>query len=273
MTEAGRRDSSSLGLRVLSAAVFIPVFVLLNRSGGLAYDLFFLAVVVVGLVEFFAIARARGARPHTVAGVVLGGLMMYAILGTSWPAGPLIPSFLLVLLMLELLRGKPEGALMNVGVTLLGIIYVAGLGSHFALLRQLGEGAVLFTFLVTWSGDSGAYFVGRPLGRHKLFPAISPAKSVEGAIGGVLASIGVALAIRAWILPEATPVEALVLGVLAGVIGPIGDLCESMLKRDSGVKDSARFIPGHGGILDRFDSLLFVAPIFYYYLKFMVFKG
>ena len=119
---------------------------------------------------------------------------------------------------------------------------------------------------------SGAFFVGRWLGRRPLFPAVSPKKTIEGSIGGVGASILAGLAGGAWIVPSLGIRDSVLLGAMAGIVGPIGDLVESLLKRDFGVKDAGELIPGHGGVLDRFDSLFFVAPVVYYYLKYLVFR-
>jgi len=128
----------------------------------------------------------------------------------------------------------------------------------------------LLPFMLVWSCDTAAYAVGRAFGRTKLMPSVSPGKSLEGAIAGLLASIGGALLARLWFAHYLTALDAVVLGALVGVFGQLGDLVESLLKRDAELKDTSTLIPGHGGVLDRFDSLLFAAPIVYYYLLFQV---
>ena len=125
---------------------------------------------------------------------------------------------------------------------------------------------IFFLILVTWGGDTGAFVVGKTLGRRKLAPLISPNKTVEGLFGGLLFGTALALLARAWFLPTFTIGDCLALGVVLAGLGAVGDLVESSFKRSAGVKDSGTLIPGHGGILDRVDSLLFAAPTFYYYV-------
>jgi phosphatidate cytidylyltransferase len=275
-------QGSSLPRRLLSAALWLPLVILAIHLGGWAWLLFIEAMVVLGLFEFYRMARHKGTEPHERAGVaaaaVLAGFMWA---GHSAGSAPVVSLFFLLVLVLELRRGRPAGSIANVGATVLGVFYVGWLGGHLGLLRSLpgsvgpaeevGRRVVYFTFLVTWAGDTGAYFTGRALGRRPLLPSVSPKKTVEGTIGGLAASTLVGLAAGHWMLPQLGPAHAAGLGFLAGVVGPIGDLVESLMKRDSGVKDAGEAIPGHGGVLDRFDSLLFVAPVIYYYLKYLVF--
>jgi phosphatidate cytidylyltransferase len=227
--------------------------------------------------------------------------------GISFPAPSVSQSMLIVLLLFvptillaELVRGKPN-ALANAGVTVLGPAYVslfsgALLGirelfdaEHFPVFRVFGVSAasppagvlstldgwgaatVVTIFAAIWVCDSSAYFAGRALGKHKLFERVSPNKTVEGAIAGFVGAVAAFLVSRAFFLPYLTFGEAAVCGMIVGVFGQAGDLVESLFKRDAGVKDSSHLIPGHGGVLDRFDSLVFVSPILYLYLDFIVF--
>ncbi len=128
-----------------------------------------------------------------------------------------------------------------------------------------GRAWVLLAVAVTFGNDTGAYFAGRTLGRHKLYPKVSPAKSVEGAVGGMAASVGIMFLLKATLAPWLTVTDCLAVAIVAGVIGPIGDLVESLMKRAAGVKDSGHLIPGHGGMLDRIDALLFVGAWVYVY--------
>ena len=223
--------------------------------------------------------------PGIAAGLVAGApqLGAGAAAGTALAASGLaVTIFFLLVLVLELQRGRPAGSVGNLGATVLGVFYVGWLGGHLGLLRQmprsmgaadeLGARLVYFTLLITWAGDSGAYFVGRWLGRRPLFAAVSPRKTIEGSLGGVAASILAGLVGGLWIVPMLGIRDSVLLGLVAGIVGPIGDLVESLLKRDFGVKDAGELIPGHGGVLDRFDSLFFVTPVVYYYLKYLVFR-
>jgi phosphatidate cytidylyltransferase len=162
------------------------------------------------------------------------------------------------------------------------VLYVGWLSAHLVLLRELpwlagtdyrdGASFVLLAFFITWSCDTGAYAVGRVFGRTRPWTRISPAKSVEGAVGGFAAALGAAFVARAWFAPYLSLWDALALGMLVGVFAQVGDLVESLFKRDAQHGDSSDLIPGHGGVLDRFDSLYFAAPIVYYYLKLAVFR-
>jgi phosphatidate cytidylyltransferase len=156
----------------------------------------------------------------------------------------------------------------DTAIALFGVLYVGLTLSTLVSMRALpaGEWFVLFVLLVTWAADTGAYFAGTRWGRHLLAPAISPKKTVEGLIGGVALAVGISLLAQAWFLPQLSVLDAVVLGLLLTGTGLIGDLSESVIKRSVGVKDSGGILPGHGGMLDRLDSLLFTAPTFYYYV-------
>jgi phosphatidate cytidylyltransferase len=175
--------------------------------------------------------------------------------------------------------------LVNTGVTLLGVFYAGWLMSYLIQLRSFpgfispspfpstpfGAWVVLYVMAMTWTTDAGAYFVGRRFGKHKLAPSLSPNKTIEGSIGGIFFAVLMGLAWGRWI--NIPIVHCVVLGILCGVLGQIGDLCESAMKRDVGIKDFGGIMPGHGGVLDRFDSLLFTAPVCYYYLVALVVGG
>jgi phosphatidate cytidylyltransferase len=153
-------------------------------------------------------------------------------------------------------------------ITALGILYVGFTLSTLVSTRLLpaGEFLVFFVALVTWAADTGAYYAGTLCGKHLLAPSISPRKTVEGAFGGLALALGASLLAHAWFLPQLSLPDAAILGVLLTGAGLLGDLCESAIKRRAGVKDSGGILPGHGGMLDRLDSLLFTAPTFYYYV-------
>jgi phosphatidate cytidylyltransferase len=168
------------------------------------------------------------------------------------------------ILLLELLRGIPEQGLVNAAANFFGIVYVGLMLAYTLLLRFVPDGLiyVFFAMLVTWANDSFAYFVGIRYGKHKLAPQISPKKSVEGALGGLAGGLLFAIAIT---LITAKPFwPMLALGILTVAAGQFGDLVESIIKRNAGVKDSGSFLPGHGGALDRCDSILLAAPTVYF---------
>jgi phosphatidate cytidylyltransferase len=283
---AAARDAS-LPARLLSAALFLPLLVLLARVGGIPYLLFTMAVVGLGLREFYLLLESKGLSPHWKSGmlaVLLLPIGVYLRFRThrveEWHVGGFFTVLVGAVLLAELRRGAGKQAVANSAATLLGFLYIGWLGAHLDALRELpfpahrpyreGMSYALLPFFLAWSCDTAAYAVGRAVGRTKLMPSVSPGKSVEGAVAGLLVSVGAAFLARAWFAPYLRPVDAAVLGALVGVFGQLGDLVESLLKRDTETKDSSTLIPGHGGVLDRFDSLLFAAPIVYYYILFQV---
>lgn len=178
----------------------------------------------------------------------------------------LVFTLLLLAAMYLFSLGPLDQLIFRLGWQVLGLIYLPLLLGHLVLLRQLpdGRGWVFLVLFAVMACDSAAYFVGVTCGKHKLYPAVSPKKSVEGGLGGLVGScLGVWVA-AAFFLPAFGPGHIILVGVLIGVVGQVGDLFESLLKRACGVKDSGGIFPGHGGILDRLDSLLFAFPLAYY---------
>jgi phosphatidate cytidylyltransferase len=172
------------------------------------------------------------------------------------------------------LRGAPfDKMLGSAGATILGVVYVVLLGGYLVALRigfdqSLAAHLLSFFFLVLMGADTGAYYAGRTLGKHKLAPTISPGKTWEGVVGGVMAALALATAAHFWFFKELPLKWALPLAAVMTVLGILGDLTESALKRGAGAKDAAKILPGHGGALDRLDSLLFNAPLLYYFAHF-----
>lgn len=269
-------------MRVLVSLFFIPCFILITWRGDLHYLFLIDLVIFTGLIEFYGLMSARGFRPARYLGIGCGlALSWYAYFRTGMYGNFLLALALLLMMTVELSRRSVEEAVTRIATTIFGVLYVGWLGSHFILLRELprvlgldyGLGAefVFLVVLLTWGCDTGAYLVGRSLGRHPLYPRVSPKKSREGALGGVLFALLCALgAQRTFAGDWLEPGTALVLALVAAVAGQTGDLVESLIKRGSQAKDSATIIPGHGGTLDRFDSLFFSAPLLYYALKFFV---
>ncbi|MBI5708694.1 MAG: phosphatidate cytidylyltransferase [Candidatus Eisenbacteria bacterium] len=278
-----KRSSWSLGLRVTSGVLFVPLLVLLARAGGIAFLGLIALEVGLGLVEFYRMMRDKGLRPYPLLGLACAlGVLWKAFRPHQSQSDFLLTAALLLTLGLGLRRPDLKGRVEGMAVTLFGVLYVGWLSAHLVLLRELpwragtdyADGAryALLAFFLTWSCDTGAFAVGRVLGRNRPWARISPRKSVEGAIGGFLSGLAAAFIARVWFARFLGVADALLLGVLVGVFAQVGDLVESMLKRDARSGDSSDIIPGHGGILDRFDSLFFAAPLVFYYLKIVVFK-
>lgn len=265
--------------RVLSAVVFLPIFwVIVKVLGVWPYLALVLAAALAGLLELCALAEARGHRvPRALA--VLVTLVILASFATSQVRleyGLLLALVAIPLAMLA--RGGDWAPVIgDIGVTLFAATFVGVFFGYLMELRLLtdlpkgdenGSDLVFLLFLVVWASDTAAYYVGRLLGRHPLAPAVSPRKTVEGAVGGLAGALLAAFVARAWFMNRLDVADCAILGVALGVVGMAGDLVESMLKRGAGVKDSARLVPGHGGLLDRVDSLLYAAPVLYYYYVF-----
>lgn len=286
----GKSASWSLGLRVFSAVLFVPLLILLARAGGLAFLGFVMVQTFMGLLEFYRMMRAKGLRPVVWLGQALAlAVVAFAYRPHTPNAALVVTAALMLVLALALRRPERKHIVESISVTAFGVLYVGWLSAHFVLLRELpwragldyadGARLVLYAFLVTWSCDIGAYFVGRTFGRTRPWGAISPRKSLEGSVGGFcFAILGAWIGSVAFMRSEAgvawlRPWDVLAIGALVGVCGQVGDLVESLLKRDAESGDSSDLIPGHGGVLDRFDSLYFAAPIVYYYLRVVVFQA
>ncbi len=273
----------SLRWRIVSGLLFVPLLVFLAEAGGVAFVAFVGLQVALGLIEFYRMARAKGLEPFTVLGTLAGlGTLAAAYRPSLVPGDVLATGGALLLLALALRRPGGGRRLESMASTVFGVLWVAWLSAHLVRLRELpwtagtgyAEGAryVLLAFFLTWSCDTGAYTVGRLFGRTRPWTEISPRKSVEGAFGGLLFAIVAGVIARAWFARFLGFGDAIVLGALVGVFAQVGDLVESLLKRDAGHGDSSDLIPGHGGILDRFDSLYFAAPLVFYYLRLVVFR-
>lgn len=261
--------------RLLTAAVAIPPLIFLICCAPLA---FFSAAIFLltcaGLYEFFTLSRDHIPLPLCV-GLVWGGTLAAAMLVASDDPsvraaciGATLFGGFFVAFSLSLRDGQPERAVLGLALTVFGVIYVGFLLPHLVWVQQARDGRswVFFILLVAMMGDSGAYACGRAWGKHKLIPQISPGKTVEGSAGAVLGNLCAALFGWIWLLPDRAWGELLALSLILGFLAQIGDLCESAVKRAFGVKDSGRLFPGHGGVLDRADSLLFPAAFVYYYV-------
>jgi phosphatidate cytidylyltransferase len=269
--------TAAIALPILIASILVPwlqpLFVALAA-----------AAFIFGLYEFYVLARTKDMKPDVAAGF-LGGAALFTIFYFATPDPTQsrldVQTILLVLIVLTagtliaaMLRGAPFDKMITAsGATILGVLYVVLLGGHLVAVRTgfehtLSAHLLSFFFLVLMGADTGAYYTGRAIGKHKLAPTISPGKTWEGVVGGVVAALVLATAAHFWFFRELPLKWALPLAAVMTVLGIFGDLTESALKRGAGAKDAAKILPGHGGALDRLDSLLFNAPLIYYFAHF-----
>ena len=260
--------------RLIIALIFVPILFLFIYISQISFLVLVALVTLVGQYEFYRFFYKEGSRPAKVFGLILGLLLLLSFYFKSKeievvPIGILISGSIIMVLLFHLLWVREiANALQITAVTFFGIFYVNWLMGHLLLLRGLGNGPYLIIFLlmVAWITDTAAYIVGSSIGRYKLFPTVSPNKTVEGTIGGIGGSLLAGLIGRAWFLPGFGFGEAVKLSLLLGILTQLGDLSESMLKRSAGVKDSGTLIPAHGGVLDKIDGVLFATPVLYYYI-------
>jgi phosphatidate cytidylyltransferase len=273
--------------RVISGILGAVMLIGLICAGDIYFTLAIGLLVTLAVLEYAELLKRQNFRPQTGVMIFISLLLLVFIQVTAKYRGldpmesfRICERFLTLMLMvvffmmsiIELFRGNPDQGLINVAANLFGTVYIGFMFAYILLLRFIpgpdGLIYVLFAALVTWANDSAAYFVGVNFGRHKLCPRISPKKSIEGSVGGLIgglvgaALIGLIFKKPLWIM--------LVLGVLVVAAGQFGDLIESIIKRNAGVKDSGSFLPGHGGVLDRFDSLLLAGPVVYYVVTYIL---
>lgn len=251
--------------RVLTALVGVPALLFLIHSGGPAWSLFVVLVCVFCLREYGLILRAGGRPVQFWTGLLCGAALSLCV-ALGGPADAALTAVVAVLTLREMFGRKRS--LERLAFTLFGVLFAGWMPAHLALLRGLrpdGEKLTLILFVAVWLMDSSAYAAGRALGRHKLAAGLSPKKTWEGAVAGFVAAVAAAFLTAGWLRPEGLgPSGALALGAAVGVCGQLSDLAESLVKRAVGAKDSGTLLPGHGGVLDRFDSFILAAPAAYY---------
>ena len=274
--------------RILTAAVALPILIasiVLPAYFPAAVWLFVIIAafgLAAGLFEFFSLTKKLELKADAAVGYMASAALFFLFVVDAPANGADLVLAALALTIVGTLISQTfrfqkdfSKMLAGVGVTLLGVFYITFLGGYLVATRtgfenhpNLSTHLLSFFFLVIFGSDAGAYFAGKALGKHKFIPAISPGKTVEGLIGGIVAAAGFGALSTVWFFPELPYQFSIPLAVVMAVVGVLGDLAESAIKRGSGAKDAATILPGHGGLLDRLDSLLFNAPILYYFAKF-----
>jgi phosphatidate cytidylyltransferase len=275
-----RRFGRNLLIRVTIAVVFVPLFLMVSYVGGIPFFLYVEVLIFLGIREYICMIESSGHTIHRKASMTFAlgfGALFFLFPGNAENlAMVFIFTIVLFFLIQWLFSGREDSTLEAVGFSIVGVLYVGFFFSHQILLREvnshsgesdiLGWYYLLFPYLIVWTSDTAAYFIGILIGRHRLAPKISPGKSIEGAVAGLIFSVAVAVTYQSFISEYLSLKDALILGFIVAIVCQIGDMIESRIKRETGVKDSSSFIPGHGGILDRYDGLLVAVPVVYYYL-------
>jgi phosphatidate cytidylyltransferase len=281
---------SELARRTLFAVVAIPIVLGVIWVGDAALAALLAIAAALAAWEFFRLAERGEYAPLGAIGIGVAAIL--PLVAHAQRRGVVTPSVtwavlavLAILAVALVARGPARRPIGAVAVTVLGVVYTGGLLSYAYILRyhrftnyalgaEAGAVLLLLPVLLTWTSDTGGYFVGRSLGRHKLLPSVSPGKTIEGAVGAVVLCAIVAWVYMRYVLvPYAqlalTPVSAALFGIGVSVAVQIGDLVESLMKREVAVKDSSHLVPGHGGVLDRLDGMLFALPVAYWLLEVM----
>ena len=263
--------------RVISAVILIPVIIFLVWWGGYPYSALIVLATILMLIEFWGLSQSIGGKSGRIFTVVCGTLFCIAAVDliVKIPIELVLALTLLLPFSYQIFRDRINVAFLSVASTLLGAVYIGwAFGYHLILMRDIGgagRGLIFYLLVTIWLGDTAAYLFGKWFGTHKLRPTISPGKTIEGTIAGLVFGLLGGLGVWSFFLKEILSFpHALILGVLLGIVGQLSDLSESIIKRSADVKDSGHLIPGHGGLLDRCDSLIFSAPVLYYYFVYLV---
>jgi phosphatidate cytidylyltransferase len=252
--------------RLIVAAVFLPLIYLYVMYLPSQYFFFLLAVIAfTALSEFYSMYRVTGLLKY--ASLFFGVILLC----TAYIAKNILPDIMVVsvmaIMVIRLLSKRdPVTSLFDIAPPIIGLLYISGLLSFQAQLREIGPEWIIFLYATVWASDSMAYYIGKGIGKRRLYREVSPNKTVAGAVGSVMGGALGALLLSAAFVPYIRITSAIFIGIMIGIISIIGDLIESMFKRDAGVKDSGVIIPGHGGILDKIDGSLFAGPALYWIL-------
>lgn len=268
-------SGNKTGTRIIVSVAAIPFIGLAAYFGGILFLIFVLGIALISFFEFSILVKSKGTNPNLIFGLTSVVLILLNVYFEWLDFYILILLISFILLIVELYRDN-NSAILNLGSTFLGIFYIGVFSASLLSIRELfnfsnqlyeqGGLLIIALFVTIWICDSAAFFLGTAFGKHKLFPRVSPKKSWEGAIAGFIFSILTMIAAHFILLDFLSLVDSFIIGTIVGTVGQIGDLIESLIKRDANVKDSSALIPGHGGVFDRFDSLLFSAPVVYVYL-------
>ncbi len=260
--------------RTLTIVIVVPLLIFIIFWGKFPIFIVILLLAGLGLNELYSMARKRGFEPHFILGFILTSyfifLPIYDLYNLKYDKNIIIIFIIILFFIVQLFKKDYSMLLPNISISIFGSIYLGYLFSFILKIKYLPNGNyyLLSLLFITWVNDVAAYVIGTKFGKNRIFPRISPKKSIEGSIGGIIFSTISVFILKNWL--SLTFTKLIFLGLVIAIMAQLGDLFESMLKRGSEVKDSGNLIPGHGGILDCLDSLLFTAPVFYYCIIFLI---
>lgn len=266
-----------LNIRVISAIVALPILFIAVIINKFVFFGFLCIITAIGLYEYFTAVNNSSIKPMKFVGII-SGILLLLLMFNRETFNFIVPyTTFIILLLLSIPVFVRKYNFWGAGVTIIGILYVSLFFGYLYLIRSIPENGVYliwFVFIISWFSDTFAYFSGMAFGKTKLCPAISPKKTVEGSIGGILASsvgcLGYGIFLRTIGIIDISTINLLIMGISGSIVSQIGDLAASSIKRNVGIKDYGKIMPGHGGLLDRFDSILFVAPLIYYYIAYII---
>lgn len=257
--------------RLIIAALLLPLFYLyITKLPTVYYAGLMVAAAVLALREFYSMYRVKAALKYT--GMLLGALTLsvyQAGLGQGKIADIFMLSFLIIAVIRLVLKKSPASSLNDIAPVIVGLLYISGLLGYQIGLREAGPEWIIFLYSCIWGADSFAYYIGTGIGKRKLYEEVSPKKTVAGAVGSVAGGIVFAVIVKVLFIQSMPLGAGAAAGAVLGVTAVAGDLVESMFKRDAGVKDSGSLLPGHGGVLDKIDGVLFAGPVLYWMLGYL----
>ena len=269
-------STSNTAVRIIVSAIAIPAIVVVSYLGSYYFLIFVLGIAIISFYELWLFARKKEIDANLLLGILSVSLIIINSFRNFIGFYALLVLVVVIITFVELFRNRGS-AIINLGTTLIGILYLGLFASALISIREFypveyvrGGLVVLAILFSIWICDSAAFFGGTAIGKHKMFPRVSPKKSWEGAVFGLLFAVATMISSKAIFLDFISWKDAIILGIIIGIVGQLGDLIESLFKRDAGVKDSSNFIPGHGGVFDRFDSLLYVSPVVFLYIKYLI---
>lgn len=256
--------------RLISALILIPLIIMYVMYLPPLYFLFLMMLVtLIGQTEFYSFFKVE--TKYRIVGLASGVVLFSMVFRSGAPSEDFLIVVFIIIAVTRLFANKlPEKALKDVSYAFIGVMYIPFLLSYQIKLREFGPEWIIYLDSCVWGADSLAYYMGKGLGKRKLYETVSPKKTIVGAYGSVIGAIFISLLFNVILSLDLSILQAVALGLVIGVVSIVGDLVESMFKRDSGIKDSGSVIPGHGGILDKIDGLIFVSPVVYWIVSRMI---